>query len=235
MGSACGGVFVIAAFLLRLFGYTNCVIGIYNNLQRNRMKRPDSGDQDEESRDAQNTSGNTLEERARDYALKLLARRQYSVAKLREKIMAKFASSAAAEKTLAFCAEARLTDDEKFCLVQAEHMVENKPLSKALLHQKLAARGFSSAHIRRAMDELQSRYEVEGPLAGMIGGANFAMVLEFYGVQKPQLLWSALALCACYIMQHRDAEQDAEAIIKRLQMRGHETYAPRAALKVKGE
>lgn len=183
----------------------------------------------------QDAPHNTLEDRARDYALKLLSRRQYSVAKLREKIMAKFASSAAAEKTLAFCAEARLTDDEKFCLVQAEHMVESKPVSKVLLHQKLSARGFSSAHIRRAMDELQTRYEAEGPLTGMIGGANFSMVLEFYGVQKPQLLWSALSLCACYIMQHRDAEQDAQVIIKRLQMRGHETYAPRAVLKIKSE
>lgn len=87
-------------------------------------------------------------------ALNLLNKRSYTVAKLREKLLAKEFADEEIEEVLEQLQQTRYLNDFELCLHQLSIYIEAQQYSIAMIRQKLRNRGFTSETIMRSFDEL---------------------------------------------------------------------------------
>ncbi len=93
-----------------------------------------------------------------DYSLKLLARRAYSVAEIRRKLIEKgWTDEDAIGKTLEKLTQQELLNDEKFAEEFVASKLRRKPVGKHLLSKNLRERQINEEIIKNALEKIDEK------------------------------------------------------------------------------
>jgi regulatory protein len=124
-----------------------------------------------------------LERNCRSQALVYLARREHTSLELLQKLSAKGYDRSVINPVLEKLAEEDLLSEYRYALLTIEHRQRKNPEGRALLSQRLAAKGVNRQDAQRALEELFS----EG-LAAEYAQRAYQLALAKGGTEKARLL-----------------------------------------------